>query len=115
MPNNQISFSIIEQNPSLPDSDYYFQIICYDTKFNDIIYCSKNNKITDSTNIKKNLKYIIKLMKTGKILGVGSFTILQEIFSKKIKRKKYNNINILITENNYRKIFPQTEFTKKKL
>lgn len=55
MPNNQISFSIIEQNPSLPDSDYYFQIICYDTKFNDIIYCSKNNKITDSTNIKKKI------------------------------------------------------------
>ena len=113
MPNSQISFSIIEQNPSLPDEDYYFQIICYETKFNDIIYCSKNNIIADSTNIKKNLKYIIKLMKAGKILGVGSFTIHQEIFSKKIKRKKYNNINILITENNYKKIFPQTELTKK--
>lgn len=113
MPNNQISFSIIEQTPSLPDLDYYFQIICYDTNFNDIIYCSKNNKITDATNIKKNLKYIIKLMKYGKILGVGSLVIHQEIFSKKIKRKKYNNINILITENNYKKIFPQTELPKK--
>ena len=115
MPSNQISFHIMDQNPSLPDSDYYFQIICYDTNFNDIIYCSKNNKITDSTNIKKSLKYIIKLMKKGKILGVGSLAIYQEIFSKKIKRKKYNNINILMTENNYKKIFPQAELTKKNI
>ena len=115
MPKNQISFSIIELNPSLPDIDYYFQIICYDTNFSDIIYCSQNNKITDSTNIKKSLKYIIKLMKSGKILGVGSFRIPQEVFSKKIKRKKYNNINILVTENNYKKIFPQTEITKKNI
>ena len=51
-------------------------------------------------------------MKKGKILGVGNFTINQELIAKKIKQKKYNNINLFITENNYKKIFPNTDLSK---
>lgn len=113
MSKNQISFTIIEYKPIIPDiTDYSFQILCYDTKFKDYISCLKNNKVSDYTNIKKNLKYIIKLTKKGKIFGVGNLTISQEIFSKKIKRKKYNNINIFITGNNYKTIFPKIELYK---
>ena len=109
----QLSFKIIEYKPIIPEyNDYYYQILCLETKFNDFIYSSKNNKITDYTNINKNLKYIIKLMKKGKIIGVGNLMINQEVFTKKIKQKKYKNINIFISENNYKKIFPNTDLTK---
>ena len=100
-------FKLIDQKPSIPNiEEYYYQIICYDTKFKDYIYCNKFNEITDTIDLKKPLKYIIKLMKKGKILAVGNFIITQELFIKKIKKKKYNNINLFITENNYKKIFP---------
>ena len=109
----QLSFKIIEYKPIIPEyNDYYYQILCHETKFNDFIYSSKNNKITDYTNMNKNLKYIIKLMKKGKIIGVGNLMINQEVFIKKIKQKKYKNINIFISENNYKKIFPNTDLTK---
>ena len=113
MSKNQISFKIIENKPNMPNSnDYYYQILCYETNFKDIIYCSKKNKIFDNTNLNKCLKYIIKLMKKGKILGVGNLMISQEIFTKKIKRKKYNNISIFMTGDNYKKIFPKIDLTK---
>ena len=85
----QISFKILEYKPIIPDiNNYYYQIICYETKFKDYIYCSKNNIIIDTTNLKKNLKYIIKLMKKGKILAVGNLIINNEIITKKNKTKK---------------------------
>ena len=113
MSKNQLDFKIIEYKPIIPEyNDYYYQIICHETKFKDFIYCSHDNHITDYTNLNKNLKYIIKLMKKGKILGVGNIIINQELFSKKIKQKIYNNINLFITENNYKKIFPKTDLTK---
>ena len=109
----QISFKLLEFKPIIPDlADYSFQLLSYDTKFKDYLLLAANSKITDSTNLKKNLKYIIKLMKKGKILGVGNFTINQELITKKIKQKKYNNINLFITENNYKKIFPNTDLSK---
>ena len=109
----QISFKIIENKPIIPDiNGYYYQIFCYETNFKDIIYCSKNNKITDIVNSQKSLKYIINLMRKGKILGVGNLFINKEFFIKKLKRKKYNNINIFITDNNYKKIFPSIDFSK---
>ena len=109
----QISFKLLEFKPIIPDlTDYSFQLLSYDTKFKDYLLLAANSKITDSTNLKKNLKYIIKLMKKGKILGVGNFTINQELITKKIKQKKYNNINLFITENNYKKIFPNTDLSK---
>ena len=109
----QISFKILEYKPIIPDiNNYYYQIICYETKFKDYIYCSKNNIIIDTTNLKKNLKYIIKLMKKGKILAVGNLIINNEIITKKIKQKKYKNINLFITENNYKKIFPKNDLSK---
>ena len=115
MAKNQISFKIIEYKPNIPNIiDYSFQIICYDTGLKDYINNEKNS-ITDYITIKKNLQYIIKLTKKGKILGVGSLTVNHEIFAKKIKSKKFNNINLFITENNYKKIFPKTDITKKNL
>jgi hypothetical protein len=115
MAKNQISFKIIEYKPNIPNIiDYSFQILCYDTGLKDYINNEKNS-ITDYITIKKNLQYIIKLTKKGKILGVGSLTINNEIFTKKIKNKKYNNINLFITENNYKKIFPNVDITKKNL
>ena len=113
MSKHQISFKLLEFKPIIPDlTDYSFQLLSYDTKFKDYLLLAANSKITDSTNLKKNLKYIIKLMKKGKILGVGNFTINQELITKKIKQKKYNNINLFITENNYKKIFPNTDLSK---
>ena len=113
MSKNQISFKIIENKPNIPNqNDYYYQILCYETNFKDIIYCSKKNKIFDITNLNKCLKYIIKLMKKGKLLGVGNLMISQELFTKKIKRKKYNNISIFMTDDNYKKIFPKVDLTK---
>ena len=107
----QISFKILEYKPIIPDiNNYYYEIICYETKFKDYIYCFKNNTIIDSTNLKKNLKYIIKLMKKGKILAVGNLTLNKEILTKKIKQKR--NINLFITENNYRKIFSKNDLSK---
>lgn len=113
MSKNQISFKIIDNKPNIPNpNDYYYKILCYETNFKDIIYCSKMNKIFDIANLNKCLKYIIKLMKKGKILGVGNLMISQEIFTKKIKRKKYNNISIFMTDDNYKKIFPKVDLTK---
>ena len=109
MSKNQITFKIIELNPSIPNIDNYnFLFICSDTKFKDSISYSKNNSVTDKTNLTKSLKYIIKLTKKEKILGVGNLLINHDIFTKKIKNKIYRNINLFITENNYKKIFPQT-------
>jgi hypothetical protein len=51
-------------------------------------------------------------MKKGKLLGVGNLMISQEVFTKKIKRKKYNNISIFMTDDNYKKIFPKVDLTK---
>ena len=113
MSNIQISFKIIESRPNIPDiNNYCYEILCYETNFKGIIYCSKNNKITNITNLTKSLKYIIKLKKKEKIFGVGNLLISQELFLKKIKKKKFNNINIFITENNYKKIFPKNDLTK---
>ena len=113
MSKKQIIFKIIEHKPTIPNiNDYNFQITCYDTQFKDYIYCNKNNEIIDITSIKKSLKYIIKLTKNGKILGVGNLIINHDLFTKKIKRKLYNNINLFITENNYKKIFSQTNGNK---
>lgn len=109
----QISFKLLDYKPIIPDNiDYSFQILSYDTKFRDYISLATNNKITDFTNYKKNIKYIIKLIKKGKILAVGNLTINQDLLSKKIKQKKYNNINLFITENNYKKIFPNINISK---
>ena len=67
MSKNRLSFKIIDYKPIISDiNDYYYQIINNETKFKDFIYCSKNNKITDTINITKNVKYTIKLMKKGK-------------------------------------------------
>ena len=113
MSQKQIIFKIIEHKPTIPNiSDYNYQIICYDTQFKECIYCNKNNEVIDTTNIKKSLKYVIKLMKSGKILGVGNLIINNDIFNRKIKRKIYNNINLFLTENNYKKIFPQANGNK---
>ena len=113
MSKNEITFKVIEYKPIIPDiNDYYYQITCNDTKFKDYIYCSKDNKIKDITNLKKNLKYVIKFMKKGRIYGVGNLIINQELFAKKIKQKNYNNIYLFITENNYKKIFPKVDLSK---
>lgn len=113
MSKNQISFKIIENKPNIPNqNDYYYLILCYETKFKDIIYCSKKNKVFDTTNLNKCLKYIIKLMKKGKLLGVGNLMISQDLFTKKVKRKKYNNISIFMTDENYKKIYPKVDLTK---
>ena len=113
MSNNKLSIKIIENKPIISDiNDYYYQIINNDTKFKDYIYCSKNNKITDSINIAKNIRYTIKLMKKGKILGVGNLMINQDLFLQKINQKEFNNVNIFINESNYKKIFPKTDLTK---
>lgn len=104
----QIIFKIIEHKPTIPNiNDYRYQIICYETNFKDYLYCNKSNEIIDTTNIKKSLKYIIKLMKNDKILGIGNLIINNDLFIKKIRRKVYHNINIFITDNNYPKLFPQ--------
>ena len=113
MSKNEITFKVIEYKPIIPDiNDYYYQITCNDTKFKDYIYCSKDNKIKDITNLKKSLKYVIKFMKKGRIYGVGNLIINQELFAKKIKQKNYNNIYLFITENNYKKIFPKVDLSK---
>jgi hypothetical protein len=104
----QIKFKIIEHRPTIPNiNDYRYQIICNDTNFKDYLYCNQNNEIIDTTNLNKSLKYIIKLMKNDKILGLGSLIINNDLFMKKIRRKIYNNINIFITNNNYPILFPQ--------
>ena len=113
MSKNHINFKIIESNPIIPNiENYIFLLICSETKFKDYINCSKNNTITDKTNLTKSLKYIIKLTKKEKILGVGNLLINQDIFTKKIKNKIYHNINLFITEKNYKKIFPQSNGNK---
>jgi len=109
----KIIFKIINHKPLISNiSDYNYQIICPDTHFDDIIYCAQNNEICDKINSKKSLKYIIKLMKKGKILGVGHLIINQDIFTKKLNQKTYNNINLFITESNYKKIFPKSNVNK---
>ena len=113
MSKKQIIFKIIDHKPTIPNiSDYNYQIICKDSQFKECIYCNKNNEVIDTTNIKKSLKYVIKLMKSGKIVGVGNLIINNDIFNRKIKRKIYNNINLFLTENNYKKIFPQANGNK---
>ena len=115
MSKKQIIFKIIEHKPTIPNiNEYNYQISCNDTQFKDYIYCNKNNEIIDTTNIKKSLKYIIKLTKNGKILGVANLIINQDLFTKKIKRKLYNNINLFVTENNYKKIYHQSNSNKNK-
>ena len=115
MSKKQIIFKIIEHKPTIPNiNEYNYQIVCNDTQFKDYIYCNKNNEIIDTTNMKKTLKYIIKLTKNGKILGVANLIINQDIFTKKIKRKLYNNINLFVTENNYKKIYHQSNSNKNK-
>jgi len=105
----KIIFKIIEYKPTITNiNDYNYQIICHDTKFNDYIYCNRNNEIYDIINSKKSLKYIIKLMKKEKMFGIGHLIINQDIFIKRIKQKIYNNINLFITENNYKAIFPKS-------
>ena len=105
----KIIFKIIEHKPTITNiNDYNYQIICHDTKFNDYIYCNRNNDIYDIINSKKSLKYIIKLMKKEKMFGIGHLIINQDIFIKKIKQKIYNNITLFITENNYKAIFPKS-------
>lgn len=112
MSKKQITFKIIENKPIIPNNNnYIYEIHSYDTQFKDYIYFNQNNQITDTTNLKKSIKYIIKLLKKGKIFGVGNFIISQELLAKKIKQKKYNNINLFITENNYKKIFPNVNST----
>ena len=112
MSKKQITFKIIENKPIIPNNNnYFYEIHSYDTQFKDHIYFNQNNQITDTTNFKKSIKYIIKLLKKGKIFGVGNFIISQELFTKKIKQKRYNNINLFITENNYKKIFPNVNST----
>ena len=101
-----IIFKIIESKPTIPNNnDYKYQILSYDTQFKNFIYCNKNNQIIDKTNLNKSLKYIVKIMKRDKILGVGNLVINQDVFQKKIKKKIYNNINIFMNEKNYKKIF----------
>jgi hypothetical protein len=113
MSKNRLSFKIIDYKPNISDiNDYYYQIINNETKFKDFIYCSKNNKITDTINITKNVKYTIKFMKKGKTLGVGNLMINQDLFSQKINQKEFNNVNLFINEQNYIKIFPKTDLTK---
>ena len=112
MSKKQITFKIIENRPIIPNcNNYIYEIHSYDTQFKDYIHFNQNNKITDTTNLKKSIKYIIKLLKKGKIFGVGNFIINQEIFTKKIKQKKYNNINLFVTDSNYKKIFPNVNST----
>ena len=112
MSKKQITFKITENKPIIPNSNnYIYEIHSYDTQFKDHIYFNQNNQITDTTNFKKSIKYIIKLLKKGKIFGVGNFIISQELFTKKIKQKKYNNINLFITDSNYKKIFPNVNST----
>ena len=113
MSKNHIKFKIIECNPTIPNiENYTFLLICNDTKFKDHIYYSKNSTITDKTNLTKSLKYIIKLTKKEKVMGVGNLVINQDIFTKRINHKIYRNINLFITENNYKKIFLQSNVNK---
>ena len=84
MSKKQLFFKIIESNPTIPNiNDYIFIIIGTDTKFKEYIDFSKNNEIIDKTNLNKSLKYIIKLTKKNKVLGVGNLIINQDIFTKK--------------------------------
>ena len=101
-----IFFKIIDSKPTIPkNNDYKYLILSYDTQLKNFIYCNTNNQIIDKTNLNKSLKYIVKIMKRDKILGVGNLIINQDIFQKKIKRKIYNNINIFMSEKNYKKIY----------
>ncbi len=114
MSKKQIIFKIIEHKPSIPNiNEYNYQIVCNDTQFKDYIYFNKNNEVIDTTSLKKTLKYIIKLTKNGKILGVGNIILNQDFFAKKVKRKIYN-INLFVTDNNYKKIFSQSFGNKNK-
>ncbi len=80
----EISFNIINYKPNYFNfNDYYFEFVCDETKFKDIIEYSKKNIITNKTEIKTNLKYFIKVFYKKELIGLTNFNIPQKYLFKK--------------------------------
>ena len=102
----EIQFSVIDCNPKTFDfSDCYFKIISHDTKFDNTISYLQKNSITDKTELKSDIKYCIKVMTKGEIIGIGSFILPKRTFDKKLKHIKYNNINLTLSHSILNKYF----------
>ena len=94
----EIQFFVKDCNPKSFDfNECKFKIISYDTKFDNFISFQNNDSITDKTELKTDIKYCIKALIKGEILGIGSFILPKNTFDKKIKNIKINNINLTLS------------------
>ena len=105
----EISFNIINYKPNYFNfNDYYFEFVCDETKFKDIIEYSKKNIITNKTEIKTNLKYFIKVFYKKELIGLTNFIIPQKYLFKKKKsfNININNLKLTMSEFHLKKLFP---------
>ncbi len=105
----EISFNIINYKPNYFNfNDYYFEFVCDETKFKDIIEYSKKNIITNKTEIKTNLKYFIKVFYKKELIGLTNFNIPQKYLFKKKKsfNININNLKLTMSEFHLKKLFP---------
>ena len=105
----EISFNILNYKPNYFNfNDYYFEFVCDETKFKDIIEYSKKNIITNKTEIKTNLKYFIKVFYKKELIGLTNFIIPQKYLFKKKKsfNININNLKLTMSEFHLKKLFP---------
>jgi len=105
----EISFNIINYKPNYFNfNEYYFEFVCDETKFKDVIEYSKKNIITDKTEIKSNLKYFIKVFYKKELIGLTNFIIPQKYLFKNKKSFciNYNNLKLTMSDFHLKKLFP---------
>ena len=105
----EISFNIINYKPNYFNfNEYYFEFVCDETNFKDIIEYSKKNIITNKTEIKSNLKYFIKVFYKKELIGLTNFIIPQKYLFKKKKsfNININNLKLTMSEFHLKKLFP---------
>ena len=105
----EISFNIINYKPNYFNfNEYYFEFVCDETNFKDIIEYSKKNIITNKTEIKSNLKYFIKVFYKKELIGLTNFLIPQKYLfkNKKSFSININNLKLTMSEFHLKKLFP---------
>ena len=105
----EISFNITNYKPNYFNfDDYYFEFVCDETKFKDIIEYSKKNIITNKTEIKSNLKYFVKVFDKKELIGLTNFIIPQKYLfkNKKTFSINFNNLKLTMSDFHLKKLFP---------
>ena len=106
----EIFFSITEYKPLKFDfSDFSFKFFSEETGFHVIIDFLDNKIISDKTERKGDLKYLITALKEGELIGITNLIIKKEIFSQKLNNINFKDLKFTISDYMIKKLFENSK------